>query len=188
MTHETTLAEIRVNRPCQPGWKKLLKNLAQRTGKYPTDKAISLETILSSNGPIDALWTLDIATPWTPEYRRAKTLLAAWMVERIMPGQYSPALRRGQYARLRKRLDAAIAFGEGRLSRRSLAAVARQAKVEFAGAYAGTYERNLLGAVYGACDIQRYTFGALGYAIREITLSWKPVVSALRIALRNAEE
>ena len=51
----TTLDRIRANRPCQPGWEKLLRNL----GKTHADKEpLSLLTILESNGIEDAIWAL----------------------------------------------------------------------------------------------------------------------------------
>ncbi|WP_291449087.1 putative immunity protein [Desulfovibrio sp.] len=51
----TTLNRIRSTKPCQSGWKKLLRHL----GKIMADdEPLSLSVILESNGIDDAIWSL----------------------------------------------------------------------------------------------------------------------------------
>ena len=52
---KTTLNKIRLNSPCDSGWKKLLKNLGKTKAD---DEPLLLTTILESNGIDDALWCL----------------------------------------------------------------------------------------------------------------------------------
>jgi len=51
----TTLNEIRKHRPCEKGWKDLLKHLGE---KQADDEPLPFLTILESNGIDDCLWAL----------------------------------------------------------------------------------------------------------------------------------
>ena len=51
----TTLKSIKVHRPCEKGWKKLLWHLHKTRAD---DKPLSLLDILESNGIQDAIWAL----------------------------------------------------------------------------------------------------------------------------------
>lgn len=51
----TTLDRIREHRPCEDGWKKLLKHLGKTQAD---DEPLPLAVILKSNGLSDALWCL----------------------------------------------------------------------------------------------------------------------------------
>ncbi len=73
---KTTLNQIRDCKPCQEGWKKLLKYL----GKTATDdKDLSLLTILESNGLNDALWCLRAVEG----FEREKRLYAIWCASQV---------------------------------------------------------------------------------------------------------
>ena len=68
---KTTLNQIRDESPCTHGWKKLLTHLGKTQAD---DEALSLITILDSNGLDDALWCLQAVTGHDREIR----LYAAW--------------------------------------------------------------------------------------------------------------
>ena len=56
----TTISIIRQHHPCADGWTKLLKHLGT---EWPDDKPIEFDTILESNGLVDALWALRAVVP-----------------------------------------------------------------------------------------------------------------------------
>lgn len=63
---KTTLNEIRRHSPCDPGWKKLLRNLGK---KAADDEPLAITTILDSNGIDDALWCLRAVDGYQREMR-----------------------------------------------------------------------------------------------------------------------
>ena len=73
---KTTLNQIRDKNPCADGWKKLLAHL----GKTKADnEALSIITILESNGLDDALWCLKAVT----DYDREMRLYAVWCARQV---------------------------------------------------------------------------------------------------------
>ena len=73
---KTTLNQIRVKSPCASGWKKLLAHLGKTQAD---DEALSIITILESNGLDDALWCLRAVTGHDREIR----LYAAWCARQV---------------------------------------------------------------------------------------------------------
>ena len=72
----TTLNQIRDESPCADGWKKLLAHLGKTKAD---DEAISILTILDSNGLDDALWCLRAVTGHDREIR----LYAVWCARQV---------------------------------------------------------------------------------------------------------
>lgn len=72
----TTLAEIRAERPCEPGWEKLLKHLGKTQAD---DEPLPLLTILDSNGFSDAVWCLRC-----PSLERLSRHFRANIAERVL--------------------------------------------------------------------------------------------------------
>jgi len=72
----TTLNKIKAHRPCQDGWKKLLKHLGKTRAD---DEPLSFEHILNSNGLYDALWCCRTA----PEYDKEWRLYAVWCARSV---------------------------------------------------------------------------------------------------------
>ena len=82
---KTTLNKIRTKKPCAYGWKKLIAHLGKTTAD---DEALSIITILESNGLEDALWCLRAVTGHDREIR----LYAVWcarQVQRLMTDKRS---------------------------------------------------------------------------------------------------
>ena len=73
---KTTLNQIRDISPCASGWKKLLTHLGKTKAD---DEALSIITILESNGLDDALWCLRAVTGHDREIR----LYAAWCARQV---------------------------------------------------------------------------------------------------------
>jgi len=73
---KTTLNQIRDKNPCADGWAKLLKYLGKTKAD---DEAISILTILDSNGLDDALWCLRAVTGHDREIR----LYAVWCARQV---------------------------------------------------------------------------------------------------------
>jgi len=73
---KTTLNQIRDESPCADGWKKLLAHLGKTQAD---DEALSIITILDSNGLDDALWCLRAVTGHDREIR----LHAVWRVRQV---------------------------------------------------------------------------------------------------------
>jgi len=73
---KTTLNQIRDESPCASGWKKLLTHLGKTQAD---DEALSIITILESNGLDDALWCLQAVTGHDREIR----LYAAWCARQV---------------------------------------------------------------------------------------------------------
>jgi hypothetical protein len=81
----TTLNKIREHNPCSDGWKKLLTHL----GKIEADdEALSLLTILESNGLDDALWCLR-ACEGIEKEARLYAIACARRVQHLMKDQRS---------------------------------------------------------------------------------------------------
>jgi len=72
----TTLNQIRDGSPCAEGWKKLLAHLGKTKAD---DEALSIITILDSNGLDDALWCLRAVTGHDREIR----LYAVWCARQV---------------------------------------------------------------------------------------------------------
>ncbi len=73
---KTTLNQIRDKKPCPDGWKKLLAHL----GKTRADEeALSIITILDSNGIDDALWCLQAVK----DHDREMRLYAVWCARQV---------------------------------------------------------------------------------------------------------
>ena len=73
---KTTLNKIRVNRPCNNGWEKLLKHLGKTKAD---DEQLPITTIIDSNGLDDALWCLRAVEGYDREIR----LYAIWCVRQV---------------------------------------------------------------------------------------------------------
>ena len=73
---KTTLNQIRAKSPCADGWKKLLTHLGKTQAD---DEALSIITILDSNGLDDALWCLRAVTGHDREIR----LYAVWCARQV---------------------------------------------------------------------------------------------------------
>jgi len=73
---KTTLNQIRDISPCASGWKKLLAHLGKTQAD---DEALSIITILESNGLDDALWCLRAVTGHDREIR----LYAVWCARQV---------------------------------------------------------------------------------------------------------
>lgn len=74
----TTLNAIRAESPCKDGWEKLLKSLGKTEADY---EPLELETILASNGIVDAVWCLH-ALP--EEYHPRIRLFACDLAEHVL--------------------------------------------------------------------------------------------------------
>jgi hypothetical protein len=72
----TTLNKIRAFKPCEDGWKKLLKHLSKTKAD---DEQLSIITILDSNGMNDALWCLRAVEGHDREIR----LYAVWCARQV---------------------------------------------------------------------------------------------------------
>ena len=72
----TALNQIRDESPCADGWKKLLAHLGKTQAD---DEALSIITILDSNGLDDALWCLRAVTGHDREIR----LYAVWCARQV---------------------------------------------------------------------------------------------------------
>ena len=72
----TTLNKIRAFKPCEDGWKKLLKHLSKTKAD---DEQLSIITILDSNGLSDALWCLRAVDGYDREIRR----YAVWCARQV---------------------------------------------------------------------------------------------------------
>ena len=81
----TTLNAIREHKPCDDGWKKLLKHLGKT---HADDEAFPMSVILDSNGLEDCLWALrtrpDLSSLW-----RLYAVDAAREVQHLMQDQRS---------------------------------------------------------------------------------------------------
>lgn len=81
----TTLKKIRDAKPCEEGWKKLLKHLNK---KRADNKPLPLSVILESNGLDDTFWALRTL----PEYNNLWRKFAVWcarQVQHLMTDQRS---------------------------------------------------------------------------------------------------
>ena len=118
----TTLNDIREHSPCASGWSKLLKSL----GKTHSDDApLSLKHILSSNGVIEATWTLRAIKNHDKQIR----LFACKCARIALP------LFEEKYpddARPRKAIDAAESFAQGEIDENALGVAHDAAKVAYA--------------------------------------------------------
>ena len=72
----TTLNKIRAHSPCADGWSKLLKNLGKNKAD---DAALSIATILASNGVEDAIWCLRAVEGHEKQIR----LYAVWCARQV---------------------------------------------------------------------------------------------------------
>jgi len=104
---KTTLNQIRDKSPCPHGWKKLLAHLGKTRAD---DEALSIITILDSNGLDDALWCLQAVKDHDKEIR----LYAVWCVRQV---QHLLTDRRSLDA-----LDVAERFANGLATAKELAA------------------------------------------------------------------
>jgi hypothetical protein len=81
----TTLNKIREQEPCADGWEKLLKHLGKTQAD---DEALSLLTILESNGLNDAIWCLRSCDGIEKE-ARLYAIACARRVQHLMKDQRS---------------------------------------------------------------------------------------------------
>lgn len=72
----TTLNKIRSHHPCSDGWEKLLRHLGKTQAD---DDPLPLETILDSNGLLDAFWCLRAVEGHDREIR----LYAVWCARQV---------------------------------------------------------------------------------------------------------
>ena len=108
----TTLNRIKSHRPCTEGWKKLLTALDKTAAD---DEPLSYETILKSNGLVDALWCCRAE----PQYDQQWRLYAVWCARQV---QYLMTDTRSVAA-----LDVAERFANGDATREELTAAWRAA-------------------------------------------------------------
>ena len=73
---KTTLNAIRAHWPCSDGWRKLLRALGKDSAD---DEALSIITVLDSNGVDDALWCLRAV----PGHDREIRLFAVWCARQV---------------------------------------------------------------------------------------------------------
>jgi hypothetical protein len=118
----TTLNQIRDKKPCAYGWKKLLAHLGKTRAD---DEALSIITILDSNGLDDALWCLQAVKDHDKEMR----LYAVWCVRQV---QHLLTDRRSLDA-----LDVAERFANGLATDKELAAARAAARAAATGSAAG---------------------------------------------------
>jgi len=109
---KTTLNKIRAKSPCTEGWKKLLAHLGKTKAD---DEALSIITILDSNGLDDALWCLRAVEGSDKEIR----LYAAWCARQV---QHLMTDRRSLNA-----LDVAERYANGLATDKELAAASAAA-------------------------------------------------------------
>ena len=76
MILKTTLSNIKKFRPCESGWKKLLKNINKSS---VDDDPLHFKTILDSNGINGALWCLRSVEGYDKEIR----LYAVWCARQV---------------------------------------------------------------------------------------------------------
>ena len=108
----TTLNRIKSHRPCTEGWKKLLTALDKTAAD---DEPLSYETILKSNGLVDALWCCRAE----PQYDQQWRLYAVWCARQV---QHLMLDTRSVTA-----LDVAERFANGDATREELTAAWRAA-------------------------------------------------------------
>ena len=135
---KTTLNQIRDKSPCPHGWKKLLAHLGKTQGD---DEALSIITILESNGLDDALWCLRAVTGHDREIR----LYAVWCARQV---QHLLTDRRSLDA-----LDVAERFANGLATDKELAAADAAAATSAAtGSAAGSAQEKRLRGVCAEID------------------------------------
>jgi len=132
---KTTLNQIRDESPCADGWKKLLAHLGKTQAD---DEALSIITILDSNGLDDALWCLRAVTGHDREIR----LYAVWCVRQV---QHLLTDRRSLDA-----LDVAERFANGLATDKELAAAWAAARAAATGSAAGAAWAAATGSAAGA--------------------------------------
>ena len=108
----TSLNAIRAHNPCRDGWGKLLRHLDKTAAD---DEPLSIETILESNGLIDALWCLRAVENRDREMR----LYAVWCARRVEHLMTDP--------RSIAALDVAERYARGRATDEELRAATRAA-------------------------------------------------------------
>lgn len=108
----TTLNKIRSHSPCRDGWAKLLRHLGKTEAD---DEALSLLTVLDSNGLDDALWCLRAVDGYEKE-ARLFAVACARDVQHLMTDPRSL-----------RALDVAEEYAHGRASRDELAAASAEA-------------------------------------------------------------
>ena len=118
---KTTLNKIRTKKPFADGWKKLLAHLGKTQAD---DEALSILTILDSNGLDDALWCLRAVENHDREIR----LYAVWCARQV---QHLMTDKRSLDA-----LDVAERFASGLATAEDLAAASDAARSAMAAAAA----------------------------------------------------
>ena len=118
---KTTLNNIKASRPCEEGWKTLLKSLGKTEAD---DTEVSILHIIESNGIKDAIWALRAVKGHDREIR----LFAVWCARQV---QHLMIDKRSLNA-----LDVAERFALGQADKKELAAAWAAAWVAAAAAAA----------------------------------------------------
>jgi len=148
---KTTLNKIRTKKPCAYGWQKLLAYLGKRKAD---DEALSIITILDSNGLDDALWCLRAVENHDREIR----LYAVWCARQV---QHLMTDKRSLEA-----LDVAERFANGLATADDLAAASDAARSAMAAA--GAVRGAAMAAVAAAGAVR----GAASAAARSAMAAW----------------
>ena len=146
---KTTLNKIRAKSPCTEGWKKLLAHLGKTKAD---DEALSIITILDSNGLDDALWCLRAVEGSDKEIR----LYAAWCARQV---QHLMTDRRSLNA-----LDVAERYANGLATDKELAAASAAAWSAWSAADAWSAAEDAADAWSAAEDAARDAADAAGGA------------------------
>lgn len=153
----TTLKRIRANRPCEPGWARLLRGLGKSSAD---DEPIPYKFIVESNGIDDALWCCRAEYVLSREWR----LFAVWCARRaagLCVDEYSNAAidTAERYANgLADDADLALAFRNARYGHRALPSYERNVLSEFAAQNCAT---KYIGAY--VADAFRHAISAIGF-------------------------
>ena len=118
---KTTLNKIRVNRPCNNGWEKLLKHLGKTKAD---DEQLPITTIIDSNGLDDALWCFCAVEGYDREIR----LFAVLCVRKVQHLLKDPQSINA--------LDVAEKYAKGQATKQELDAAYALAVAAYAAAYA----------------------------------------------------
>jgi hypothetical protein len=83
MNPTMTLAQIRAERPCVPGWTKLLCGLGYTDGQYDPERVVSLGDVATINDAADAWWCVR-CLDWTDiTVRRAVLSVLLLSIRRV---------------------------------------------------------------------------------------------------------
>jgi len=152
---KTTLNKIRTKKPCAYGWKKLLAHFGKTQAD---DEALSIITILDSNGLDDALWCLRTVTGHDRELR----LYAVWCARQV---QHLMTDKRSLEA-----LDVAERFANGLATADDLAAASAAARSAMAAA--GSVRGAAMAAAMAATAAAGAVRDAASAAARSAMAAW----------------